>query len=256
MGLNIREDIRSAKRFDPAARNTLDVLVGSPGLWAVWMHRINHRLWGLGLKIIARWLSTLSRFLTGIEIHPGASIGRRFFIDHGMGVVIGETTEIGDDCMLYHGVTLGGTSLNKGKRHPTLRNNVIVGAGAKVLGPIEIGDNVSVGANSVVVRSVAADETVVGIPARVQKTATSQTSADTIEAPHSPFHAYGITRNITDTNAELIRLLVDYNCKLNESLCQIKAELAAQNIHLSTEVPVICRDEYSETRETLDAEDQ
>ena len=146
----IREDVRCVFDRDPAARNTFDVLTTYPGIHAVLMHRFTHGLWSLGLKWLARVLSNLARWYTGIEIHPGAVIGRRFFIDHGMGVVIGETTEIGDDCTLYHGVTLGGTSWDKGKRHPTLGNNVVIGAGAKVLGPIEIGDGVRIGSNAVV----------------------------------------------------------------------------------------------------------
>ena len=152
---------------DPAARSTLEVLLTYPGLHAVWAHRVTHHLWRWRLKLLARVLAQLTRWLTGIEIHPGATIGNRFFIDHGMGVVIGETAEIGDDCTLYHGVTLGGTSWERAKRHPTLGKNVVVGAGAKILGPITIGDNARVGSNSVVVKDVPAGATVVGIPARV-----------------------------------------------------------------------------------------
>ena len=143
----IRDDIRSIFERDPAARSTVEVLLTYPGLHAVWSHRVAHRLWRWRLKLIARILSQLTRWLTGIEIHPGATIGERFFIDHGMGVVIGETAEIGDDCTLYHGVTLGGTTWERAKRHPTLGKNVVVGAGAKILGPIMIGDNARVGYN-------------------------------------------------------------------------------------------------------------
>jgi len=163
----IREDIGSVFERDPAARSTLEVLLTYPGLHAVWIHRLSHRLWRWRLKLLARVLSQLTRWFTGIEIHPGATIGNRFFIDHGMGVVIGETAEIGDDCTLYHGVTLGGTSWEKAKRHPTLGKNVVVGAGAKILGPITIGDNARVGSNSVVVKDVPAGATVVGIPGRI-----------------------------------------------------------------------------------------
>jgi serine O-acetyltransferase len=163
----IRDDIRSVFERDPAARSTLEVLLTYPGLHAVWSYRITHRLWRWRLKLLARVLAQLTRFFTGIEIHPGATIGNRFFIDHGMGVVIGETAEIGDDCTLYHGVTLGGTSWEKAKRHPTLGSNVVVGAGAKILGPIIIGDNARVGSNSVVVKDVPAGATVVGIPGRI-----------------------------------------------------------------------------------------
>lgn len=163
----IRDDIRSVFERDPAARSTVEVLLLYPGLHAVWSHRVAHRLWRWRLKLLARVLSQLTRWLTGIEIHPGATIGERFFIDHGMGVVIGETAEIGDDCTLYHGVTLGGTTWEKQKRHPTLGKGVVVGAGAKILGPITIGDNARVGCNSVVVKDVPADATVVGIPGRI-----------------------------------------------------------------------------------------
>lgn len=163
----IRDDIRIVFERDPAARSTLEVLLTYPGLHAVWVHRLSHRLWHWRLKLLARVLSQLTRWFTGIEIHPGATIGNRFFIDHGMGVVIGETAEIGDDCTLYHGVTLGGTTWERAKRHPTLGKNVVVGAGAKILGPITIGDNARVGSNSVVVKDVPANATVVGIPGRI-----------------------------------------------------------------------------------------
>lgn len=163
----IRDDIRIVFERDPAARSTLEVLLTYPGLHAVWVHRLSHVLWRWRLKLLARVLSQLTRWFTGIEIHPGATIGNRFFIDHGMGVVIGETAEIGDDCTLYHGVTLGGTSWERAKRHPTLGKNVVVGAGAKILGPITIGENARVGSNSVVVKDVPANATVVGIPGRI-----------------------------------------------------------------------------------------
>jgi len=164
---HLREDIRAVFDRDPAARSFWEVLTCYPGIHALIMHRLAHWLWGHRLRWLSRFVAHLSRFFTGIEIHPGATIGRRFFIDHGAGVVIGETAEIGDDVTLYHGVTLGGTSWNKGKRHPTLGNSVVIGAGAKVLGPIELGDHVRVGANSVVVKDVPAHRTVVGIPGRV-----------------------------------------------------------------------------------------
>lgn len=161
---NIREDIRNARSHDPAARNAFETFVVASGLHAIWAYRWHHWLWTHHVKFPARLGSQVARTLTGIEIHPGASIGRRFFIDHGMGVVIGETAEIGDDVMLYHGVTLGGRSLEAGKRHPTLGNGVVVGAGAKILGPLTIGAHSAVGANAVVVRDVPADSIVVGIP--------------------------------------------------------------------------------------------
>jgi len=160
----IRRDIQSIFDRDPAARSTVEILLCYPGLHAVWGHRLSHWLWMHNRKLLARWVSQLARWLTGIEIHPGATIGPGFFIDHGMGVVIGETAEVGANVTLYHGVTLGGTSLNKGKRHPTLGNNVVVGAGAKVLGAITVGNNSRIGANAVVVRPVPPDSVVVGVP--------------------------------------------------------------------------------------------
>ena len=163
----VREDIASVFHRDPAARNTLEVLLNYPGLHAVLFHRLAHALWKRNFKQLARFVSTFARWMTGIEIHPGAKIGRRFFIDHGMGVVIGETAEIGDDVTLYHGVTLGGTSWNKGKRHPTLEDGVVVGAGAKVLGPFTVHKNAKIGSNSVVTKEVPEGATVIGIPGRV-----------------------------------------------------------------------------------------
>jgi len=166
----IREDLGCVFERDPAARSTLEVLTTYPGLHAILMHRLSHRLWKRQFRFLARLLSFLARTLTNVDIHPGARIGRRFFIDHGACVVIGETAEVGDDVTLYHGVTLGGTSWSKGKRHPTLGDGVVVGAGAKILGPIEVGDRVRVGANSVVVKNVPSDRTVVGVPGRIVPT--------------------------------------------------------------------------------------
>lgn len=163
-----REDLDTAFTHDPAARSRVELVLAYPGLHAVWLHRVAHKLWQTSplLRLPARVLSHLNRGLTGIEIHPGATLGRRFFIDHGMGVVIGETAEVGDDVMLYHQVTLGGRTMNKGKRHPTLEDGVVVGAGAKILGPVTVGAGAQVGANAVVTRNVAAGHTVLGIPAR------------------------------------------------------------------------------------------
>lgn len=163
----IRQDIESVLQRDPAARNWIEIMLLYPGLHAVWGHRVSHWLWNHKAKLLGRWLSQLVRGLTGIEIHPGATIGHGFFIDHGMGVVIGETTEIGIDVTLYHGVTLGGTSLQKGKRHPTIGDHVVVGAGAKVLGAIMVGENSRIGANAVVVRAVPPNSVVVGVPGQV-----------------------------------------------------------------------------------------
>ena len=163
----MKEDIANVFVRDPAARNLIEVFLCYPGLHALWMHRVSHRLWMAHLRLAARLLSQWSRFITGIEIHPGASIGRRFFIDHGAGVVIGETAEIGDDVLMYQGAVLGGTSLTKGKRHPTVGNRVVIGTGATCLGGITIGEGARVGAGSVVVKSIPAGATVVGIPGRV-----------------------------------------------------------------------------------------
>jgi serine O-acetyltransferase len=165
--MRIIEDVRSVFARDPAARNVFEILTCYSGVQAILFYRLTHFLWRYKLYWLARFISTFARWFTGIEIHPGAVIGRRFFIDHGMGVVIGETAIIGDDCMLYHGVTLGGTTWDKVKRHPTLKNGVVIGAGAKILGPVTLGENVRVGSNSVVVSSIEDNETVVGIPGRI-----------------------------------------------------------------------------------------
>jgi serine O-acetyltransferase len=163
----VQDDIRSVYERDPAARSTLEILLTYAGLHAIWGHRIAHWMWKHNLKLLGRWFAQIMRFLTGIEIHPGATIGRRFFIDHGMGVVIGETAEVGENVTLYHGVTLGGTSLEKGKRHPTLEDNVVVGAGAKILGAITVGSGSRIGANAVVVKNVPPNSVVVGVPGQV-----------------------------------------------------------------------------------------
>jgi len=163
----IREDIQSVLDRDPAARNAFEVMLCYPGLHAVWTHRITHKLWKSGFKLLARWISQTARSLTGIEIHPGATIGHNFFIDHGMGVVIGETAEVGDNVTLYHGVTLGGTSLNKVKRHPTIEDHVVIGAGAKVLGDIIIGAHSRIGANAVVVKPSPPNSVIIGVPGQI-----------------------------------------------------------------------------------------
>ena len=186
----IREDIRCVFDRDPAARSVWEVITCYPGFHALQLHRFNHSLWRVGLRWLARFGSHVARFLTGIEIHPGAVIGRRVFIDHGMGVVIGETAEIGDDCTLYHGVTLGGVSWNQGKRHPTLGRGVVVGAGAKILGPFTVGDKAKVGSNSVVVKAVPAGATVVGIPARVVESHG--------EVSRMAFDAYAVSADLDD----------------------------------------------------------
>lgn len=179
----IVEDIRCALNRDPAARNGLEVLINYSGLHAVWFYRISHWLWIHKLYLPARWLSQAARWLTGVEIHPGAVIGRRFFIDHGMGVVIGETSEVGNNVTLYHGVTLGGVSQEKGKRHPTLGDRVVVGAGAKILGAIEIGPGSRIGANAVVVKPVPPESVVVGIPGQVVRR-TEKRPAEQLDLHH------------------------------------------------------------------------
>ena len=183
-----REDLSVVFQRDPAARNYFEILTTYPGVHALILHRLAHFLWSIKLKLIARIFSHLARILTGIEIHPGAQIGRRFFIDHGMGVVIGETAIIGDDCTLYHGVTLGGTTWKKGKRHPTLKDNVVIGAGAKVLGPITLGNNSKVGSNAVVVTDIPNDSTAVGIPAKIIE------SGEKLKK----FSAYAVEKNSQD----------------------------------------------------------
>lgn len=193
-----QEDIRCTFERDPAARSTFEVLTNYPGMHAIWMHRLNHRLWRAGWYWLARTLSTVTRWLTGIEIHPGAVIGRRFFIDHGMGVVIGETAEIGEDCTLYHGVTLGGVSWQKGKRHPTLGNDVVVGAGAKILGPIKIGNGARIGSNAVVVKEVPDGATVVGIPARIVGIDVDYQAHHCHAVEKKIFDAYGIPQDMPD----------------------------------------------------------
>ena len=209
----LREDIRIVFDRDPAARTAFEVLTTYPGVHAVFYYRLSHALWNARLKWLARFVSTFARWLTGIEIHPAARIGHRFFIDHGMGVVIGETAEIGDDCTLYHGVTLGGTTWNKGKRHPTLGKDVVVGAGAKVLGPILVGDGARVGSNAVVVKDVPAGATVVGVPGRIV-----QRDQALDEAQHRRrafakkigFDAYGTTQDMPDPVAHAIDQLLDH----------------------------------------------
>lgn len=191
--------IESVLVRDPAAKNKFEVLINYPGVHAIAMHRIAHLLWRNQLRFVARMVSNISRFFTGIEIHPGAQIGKRFFIDHGMGVVIGETTEIGDDVTLYHGVTLGGVSLQQGKRHPTIGNNVVIGSGAKVLGPITIGNNAKIGSNAVVTKSVAKETTAVGIPARMISTTSSKTKT-TVESAKKP------STNVVELSEVLERL--------------------------------------------------
>jgi serine O-acetyltransferase len=220
----LREDIAVVFERDPAARTTWEVLTCYPGLHAlVWHRAVSHRLWGLGLRWAARWLAHWSRWLTGIEIHPGATIGRRVFIDHGMGVVIGETAVIDDDCTLYHGVTLGGTSWNAGKRHPTLGKGVVIGAGAKILGPILVGDGAKIGSNAVVVRDVPAGATAVGIPARILVGRDEAQRED--QAAKLGFSAYAIAADMNDPMVQAIHRLIDHATTTDARLQTLIARL-------------------------------
>jgi serine O-acetyltransferase len=214
----IREDIRCVFDRDPAARSVWEVITCYPGFHALQIHRLSHGFWRAGLRWLARFMSHIARFLTGIEIHPGATIGRRVFIDHGMGVVIGETAEIGDDCTLYHGVTLGGVSWDKGKRHPTLGKGVVVGAGAKILGPFIVGDGAKVGSNSVVVKPVPAGATVVGIPARVVE-------RNAAEGARMAFDAYAVSADLDDPLNKALLALGSHTDDLDARLQEILRRL-------------------------------
>ena len=247
---SIREDINSVFDRDPAARTVFEVITTYPGIHAIIFHRMNHALWRRNIKWLARVFSNVVRWYTGIEIHPGASIGRRFFIDHGTGVVIGETAEIGDDVTLYHGVTLGGTSWKKGKRHPTLLDNVVVGAGAKVLGPIIVGENARIGSNAVVTKDVPEAATVVGVPARVVERQDNKESQRAETAEKMGFDAYGTAKDAPDPVATAINCMLDHihvMDKKMENMCkQMKAmgaeledmqipELGSLEIHTEAE---------------------
>jgi len=252
----LREDIDCVFDRDPAARTRFEVLTTYPGIHAVLLHRAAHALARNGLPWLARVISNLARWYTGIEIHPGARIGRRFFIDHGMGVVIGETAEIGDDCTLYHGVTLGGTSWDKGKRHPSLGDNVVIGAGAKVLGPVYIGDNVRIGSNAVVLKDVHADATVVGVPGRVVGGASEQDARRAAIAKKMGFDAYGSTQDAPDPVANAINNMLDHIHVMDqrlEDMCRGLKGLGAEVADLqmpdlgACELESACHTEHIET---------
>jgi len=231
MFARLKEDIRCVMERDPAARNAFEVLTCYPGLHAILFHRLNHWLWQHRLRWLARFLGMIARWLTGIEIHPGARIGRRFFIDHGMGVVIGETAEIGDDCTIYHGVTLGGTSWEKGKRHPTLEDNVVVGAGAKILGPIRIGAGSRIGSNAVVVKDVPPGVTMVGVPARQAVPRSDKQRQREAVAERIGFQAYGATKDMADPIVNAINALLDHihlTDKRLEEMCRAIRQLGGQ----------------------------
>jgi serine O-acetyltransferase len=209
---SLKRDIRTVFEHDPAARNTLEVVLAYPGFHARRLHRLAHTLWNWRLKVLARLISHISRGLTGIEIHPGAKIGEGLFIDHGMGVVIGETAEIGENVLIYHGVSLGGTSMQKKKRHPTIGNNVVIGAGAKIIGSITIGDNVKIGAGSVVIKPVPPNATVVGVPGRIVEI--RNPDSETVEKLPDP--VWENIQNVLERVSELEKQLAELNIKLKE----------------------------------------
>jgi serine O-acetyltransferase len=225
----LKEEISVVFDRDPAARTRWEVITCYPGFHALIFHRLASRLWQWKLRWLGRLVSHIGRFATGIEIHPGAKIGRRFFIDHGMGVVIGETAEIGDDCTLYHGVTLGGTSWNKGKRHPTLGNGVVVGAGAKILGPILIGDGARVGSNAVVVRAVPAGATAVGIPAHIIDDHAKRPGAKT------GFSAYAVGDNMEDPVVQAVHGLLDHTVTTDQRIEKILQRLERLGVDVEDE---------------------
>lgn len=221
----IREEIEVVFERDPAARSVAETILTCPGFQAIMFHRINHWFWNKKLYLLARLGAHIARFLTGIEIHPGAKIGERFFIDHGMGIVIGETSEIGDDCSIYHGVTLGGTTWQKGKRHPTLENNVVIGAGAKILGPITIGTGARIGCNAVVVKDVPVGATVVGVPGHVvvkQEIKEKLTAQREAMAKKMGFDAYAERKDMPDPIQNALNTILDHLHKVDEDLEQLK----------------------------------
>lgn len=224
---HLKEDISIVFDRDPAARTHFEILTTYPGVHALIIHRFSHWLWTQRFYWLGRLLSHFARWITGIEIHPGAMIGHRVFIDHGMGVVIGETAIIGDDCTLYHGVTLGGTSWNKGKRHPTLETGVVIGAGAKVLGPITIGKNAKIGSNAVVVKDVPEGATAVGIPARIleeEKSKQRQSAAQKMG-----FNAYAVGNDENDPMIKAINSLLDHAHQQETDIAELKAQLTKLN---------------------------
>jgi serine O-acetyltransferase len=244
----LREDVACVFDRDPAARNAFEVMTTYPGLHAILHYRIANWLWRHGFKWLSRFISAISRWMTGIEIHPGATIGRRFFIDHGMGVVIGETAEIGDDCTLYHGVTLGGTSWNKGKRHPTLHAGVVVGAGAKVLGPIVVGENARIGSNAVVTKEVPSGATVVGIPGRIVRLAEGKgemSDAARKMAEKFGFDAYGISDGMPDPIARSIHHMFDHMHAVDDKIDRMCASMKEAGIRTCDDaLPELEREEF------------
>ena len=231
----IKEDIDSVFERDPAARHWFEVLTCYPGMHAIWLYRCSHWLWQVKLRWLARFISMLARWFTGVEIHPGAQIGRRFFIDHATGVVIGETAVIGDDCTLYHGVTLGGTTWNPGKRHPTLENDVVIGAGAKVLGPITVAKGARVGSNSVVIKDVPAGATVIGIPGHVVRDQNGQNPQhrERIEQLIG-FEAYGESPTAYDPVAQVISNILEHSRAVDIQLKLCREALQKADIEVDS----------------------
>lgn len=234
MFARLRDDIACVFDRDPAARSTWEVLTCYPGFHALTLHRFSHWLWGHRLRWLARLFSHFTRFITGIEIHPGATIGRCVFIDHGMGVVIGETAVINDGCTLYHGVTLGGTSWNKGKRHPTIERGVVIGAGAKVLGPITVGEGAKIGSNAVVVRDVPPGATAVGIPARIVEA--GQAEARQEKAENLGFSAYAVTKSGDDPVAQAIHGLLDHAVETDRRLAALLNTIERAGVSIEDDV--------------------
>lgn len=238
---HLKEDISIVFERDPAARTHWEILTTYPGVHALLMHRLSHWLWKQRLYWLARFNSHVARWLTGIEIHPGATIGRRVFIDHGMGIVVGETAIIGDDCTLYHGVTLGGTSWNKGKRHPTLESGVVIGAGAKVLGPITVGAGAKIGSNAVVVKDVPVNATAVGIPARILEEEKNK-EAQNKESQHASFTAYAVA-NVNDqfnpeAMSESIKTLLEHSVAQDAKIAELTAKLQLISADTDSDVDV------------------
>lgn len=235
----LREDLASVRERDPAARSTWEVLTCYPGVHALLLHRLAHVAWNHNLYWVGRFISHVSRFLTGIEIHPGAKVGRRVFIDHGMGVVIGETAEIGDECTIYQAVTLGGTSLYRGtKRHPTLENGVVVGAGAKVLGGFTVGEGARIGSNAVVVKPVPPGATAVGNPARIIESGRSADRDEARErkAEQMGFSAYGVSRQMDDPLTKALHGLLDHAVETDRRIQVLIERLEKAGVHLDESV--------------------
>ncbi|MDH5629329.1 MAG: serine O-acetyltransferase [Gammaproteobacteria bacterium] len=251
---SIKEDINSVFKRDPAARSKWDILINYPGLHAIWIYRLTNKLWLADWKRLARFISTFARWVTGVEIHPGATIGRRFFIDHAMGVVIGETAVIGNDCTLYHGVTLGGTSWEAGKRHPTLKDNVVVGAGAKILGPITLHSGARVGSNAVIVRDVPENATAIGIPGHVIEDDCQKKQSER-EKLHQliGFEAYGATSSYYDPVAQVISSMLDHSRAVDEQMRILVKTLKDRDIKIEElDLPGIHVADFIESLEDLD----